>query len=201
MRTIIRFVLGAIAAVNLSFIWTVGQTGLSQTNKNLCELWASMRKAVPESLPGLPEYQNCEFERLLVYGALAASAAIISWFAIEVLLWALKRRRKASQQDTELRIGMTMRELQAQHEQASALREHTEELRRQREAEQRAVPLIAQRPRLKCSFSMHDTGCIKPNTPYNEVLLAMSRAVLKFARQASLFEQATRPWLAVQDLG
>jgi integrase/recombinase XerD len=30
---------------------------------------------------------------------------------------------------------------------------------------------------------------------------AMSRAVLKFARQASLFEQATRPWLAVQDLG
>ena len=29
----------------------------------------------------------------------------------------------------------------------------------------------------------------------------MSRAVLKFARQASLFEQATRPWLAVQDRG
>jgi type IV secretion system protein VirD4 len=29
----------------------------------------------------------------------------------------------------------------------------------------------------------------------------MSRAVLKFARQASLFEQATRPWLAVQYLG
>ena len=34
-----------------------------------------------------------------------------------------------------------------------------------------------------------------------EKLRAMSRAVLKFARQASLFEQATRPWLAVQDLG
>ena len=31
--------------------------------------------------------------------------------------------------------------------------------------------------------------------------MAMSRAVLKFVRQASLFEQATRPWLAVQDLG
>ena len=29
----------------------------------------------------------------------------------------------------------------------------------------------------------------------------MSRAVLKFARQASLSEQATRPWLAVQDWG
>jgi hypothetical protein len=31
--------------------------------------------------------------------------------------------------------------------------------------------------------------------------LAMSRAVLKFVWQASLFEQATRPWLAVQYLG
>jgi hypothetical protein len=30
---------------------------------------------------------------------------------------------------------------------------------------------------------------------------AMSRAVLKFARQASLSEQATRPWRAVQDRG
>ena len=30
---------------------------------------------------------------------------------------------------------------------------------------------------------------------------AMSRAVLKFAQQASLFEQATRPWLAFQYLG
>ena len=45
------------------------------------------------------------------------------------------------------------------------------------------------------------TSAASPRSVVMRGRLAMSRAVLKFVRQASLFEQATRPWLAVQDLG
>jgi hypothetical protein len=42
MFIIVRLVFAAAVAVSLGFVWTVGQSGLTQVNRNLCELWASL---------------------------------------------------------------------------------------------------------------------------------------------------------------
>lgn len=55
----VRLVILAALAVTGGFIAMVGSTGLTQTNKNLCELW--------RALPVLPAYEKCEFQELLVY--------------------------------------------------------------------------------------------------------------------------------------
>jgi hypothetical protein len=81
MLIFVRVSLAVAAAVSLGFAWTVGQTGLKQVNRNLCELW--------ESLP-LPHYERCEFQYTLVALWLIVAAAIVLWVGIEIYL-----RRKA----------------------------------------------------------------------------------------------------------
>jgi hypothetical protein len=80
MRAFIRISFGAALAVSLGFIWTVGQSGLAQTNQHLCELWAK--------LP-LPPYHSCEFQYVLVYIWGAAAFIGILWIIIEII-WARK---------------------------------------------------------------------------------------------------------------
>ena len=72
-RAVQAAVLAAVA-VSGGFTWTVGQSGLTQTNKNLCELWAS--------LP-LPSYERCEFQNVLViaWGIVSLVAAV--WLIYE----------------------------------------------------------------------------------------------------------------------
>jgi hypothetical protein len=74
MRTIIRLSFAAALAVSVGFVWTVGQTGLQQTNRNLCELWAS--------LP-LPKYESCEFQNALVYVWACAALVAVIWLLLE----------------------------------------------------------------------------------------------------------------------
>jgi hypothetical protein len=85
MRTIIRIILVALATVSAGFIWTVGQAGLAQTNRNLCDLWAS--------LP-LPSYKACAFQNSLVYAALGGAAILLIWGIIEVFLLVRRAIRK-----------------------------------------------------------------------------------------------------------
>jgi hypothetical protein len=60
---------------------------------------------------------------------------------------------------------------------------------------------IEQVPDKKIFYNIGNPGIPGKDNEGNTSNAGMSRAVLKFARQASLFEQATRPWLAVQDRG
>jgi hypothetical protein len=84
MRNLVRAsVIGALA-LSGSFTWTVGQSGLLQTNRNLCELWAS--------LP-LPKYPNCEFQNVLVYLWMLIAALSVVWILYETIAW-LRRRQK-----------------------------------------------------------------------------------------------------------
>jgi hypothetical protein len=85
MRGVFRLLLATAAAVSVGFIWTVGQAGLAQTNRNLCDLWAA--------LP-LPPYKACEFQNALVYIALIAAALLLIWGAAEIVLSILRRRKK-----------------------------------------------------------------------------------------------------------
>jgi hypothetical protein len=87
MRHIARLLLATAAAVSIGFVWTVGQAGLAPTNRNLCDLWAS--------LPMLPTYKACEFQNSLVYAALFAAAVLILWGLGEII-WLIRRRRKKS---------------------------------------------------------------------------------------------------------
>ena len=86
MRTIVRVFLAALAAVSAGFIWTVGQAGLAQTNRNLCDLWGS--------LP-LPTYRACAFQNSLVYAALGAAALLLLWGIIELVLWIFRLRKRS----------------------------------------------------------------------------------------------------------
>jgi hypothetical protein len=86
MRGIFRLLLAAAAAVSAGFIWTVGQAGLAQTNRNLCDLWAS--------LP-LPTYKTCAFQNSLVYAALFAAAVLIIWGIGEAIFWFRKSRKRS----------------------------------------------------------------------------------------------------------
>jgi hypothetical protein len=72
MRWLLRLSILAACTVSAGFVWTVGQSGLAETNRHLCELWAS--------LP-LLEYQNCQFQYLLVY--------LWAFVAILATLWVL----------------------------------------------------------------------------------------------------------------
>lgn len=77
MLILVRLGLAVAAAMSLGYAWTVGQTGLKQTNRNLCELWAS--------LP-LPRYERCEFHYVLVVLWLFVAVVIVLWICIEVFL-------------------------------------------------------------------------------------------------------------------
>jgi hypothetical protein len=83
MFTIVRPLVGAAAVVTLGFTWTVGQSGLAQTNRHLCELW--------RSLP-LPNYQACEFQYALVVLWVVAAVAAAIWLAREIWLAVRKFR-------------------------------------------------------------------------------------------------------------
>lgn len=56
LRNLVRLTVAVAVAVTTGFTWTVGQSGLRQTNSNLCDLW--------KSLP-LPSYPSCEFQYVL----------------------------------------------------------------------------------------------------------------------------------------
>jgi hypothetical protein len=73
MLVLVRLCFAAAVAVTLGFAWTVGQNGLKQTNRNLCELWAN--------LP-LPEYKGCEFQNVLVIFWMVAAAAGTIWIIV-----------------------------------------------------------------------------------------------------------------------
>ncbi len=83
MLVFVRLCFAAAVAVTLGFAWTVGQNGLNQTNRNLCELW--------ENLP-LPRYRACEFQNVLVIFWMVAALACAVWITIE--LYRLIRRSK-----------------------------------------------------------------------------------------------------------
>jgi hypothetical protein len=76
MFGIVRVSVAAALAVTLGFAWTVGQSGLAQTNTNLCELWHSFQF--------LPRYDSCEFQYVLV--GLWSLAAIVGfvWLLFEL---------------------------------------------------------------------------------------------------------------------
>ncbi len=57
MATYLRVLFGGLLAVTLGFTWTVGQSGLEQTNRNLCDLWRSVAPL---------RYESCEFQYVLV---------------------------------------------------------------------------------------------------------------------------------------
>lgn len=63
------------AALTMGFASTVGQSGLQQTNANLCELWRSF---------SLPVSRTCEFQYLLpiVWGV--AVCVVLSWALVEL---------------------------------------------------------------------------------------------------------------------
>ena len=74
----------AAATVTAGFTWTVGQSGLKQTNSNLCELW--------NSLP-LPAYPSCEFQYVLPVIWIVVFGAFVVWACVE--LFRLVRRLMA----------------------------------------------------------------------------------------------------------
>src|SRR6478752_4065308 len=83
---LVRFVIAAAVAVTTGFTWTVGQSGLHQTNTNLCDLW--------KSLP-LPAYPSCEFQFILpIIWGFAFCLAVV-WACIELfrLIQRLTARR------------------------------------------------------------------------------------------------------------
>jgi flagellar biosynthesis chaperone FliJ len=82
-RAILRLTTAAAIAVSLGFVWTVGQSGLQQTNRNLCELWAS--------LP-LWRYEQCEFQNILVLLWLAAAITAAMYLLIEAFQLSFVRR-------------------------------------------------------------------------------------------------------------
>ena len=77
-RNLIRLLWVAVIAVSLGFVWTVGQSGLKQTNANLCELW----RALP-----LPNYASCEFQQALIYIWLDASVLGVLYLLFEFYRW------------------------------------------------------------------------------------------------------------------
>lgn len=81
MYAFVRIALVAALAMSGGFTWTVGQSGLKQTNTNLCELWAS--------LP-LPSYSGCEFQ----YGLVLAWAAVFALTILWVLIIIYRAARK-----------------------------------------------------------------------------------------------------------
>jgi len=78
----------AVIAVSVGFVWTVAQTGLKQTNTNLCELW--------RSLP-LPPYQTCEFQEALVYIWLAAAPLGAIYIFFELYRWVNTFKNRSTQ--------------------------------------------------------------------------------------------------------
>jgi hypothetical protein len=81
MRNFVRLSIAAALAVSLGFVWTVGQSGLQQTNRNLCELWSS--------LP-LPAYKSCEFQNVLVNAWLGLAVLGAVWITVE--LWTAREK-------------------------------------------------------------------------------------------------------------
>jgi hypothetical protein len=87
-QNFIRLLWVAVIAMSVGFVWTVGQTGLKQTNANLCELW--------RSLP-LPPYQTCEFQEALVYIWLAAALVGAIYIFFEVYRWVYTLENRSAQ--------------------------------------------------------------------------------------------------------
>ena len=96
MRNLVRASMLAAIALSGGFTWTVGQSGLSATNRNLCELWAS--------LP-IPAYPKCEFQNFLVYVWMAVAAMSVIWIGYEVICWF---RRRSARRATETPITATL---------------------------------------------------------------------------------------------
>ncbi len=83
MWILVRLSVAAALAVSAGFAWTVGQSGLQQANRNLCDLWAS--------LP-LPPYKSCEFQNALVYSWLAVAIIAVVWLLVEFFRITIVRR-------------------------------------------------------------------------------------------------------------
>jgi hypothetical protein len=85
-QNLVGILWAAVIAVTGGFVWTVGQTGLTQTNNNLCELW----RALP-----LPKYRACEFQQFLVYLWLIAAFLGAIYILFEVYSFIGSRQRSA----------------------------------------------------------------------------------------------------------
>jgi hypothetical protein len=80
MRWMLR-ALSALCVVTFGYVWTVGQTGLDTTNKNLCELWNAI---------WLQPWLNCNFHThiLVLWGAFALVSAL--FLLTELARWLLR---------------------------------------------------------------------------------------------------------------
>jgi hypothetical protein len=86
-QNLIRLLWVVVVAVTGGFVWTVGQTGLKQTNNNLCELW--------RSLP-LPDYRTCEFQQALVFIWLLAAVLGTIYIFFELYVWIGHFRKRSA---------------------------------------------------------------------------------------------------------
>jgi hypothetical protein len=77
MRGIVS-IFSAMMVLTLGYSWTVGQSSLLQTNKNLCELWNAV-SPVP--------YSSCEFHYVLVGGWTVAAVIVTIILATRSALW------------------------------------------------------------------------------------------------------------------
>lgn len=86
LRPFLRPAATGLAALSVGYTWTVGQSGLASTNRNLCDLWQSL---------GFWKYDACEFQYwlLVLWALLSIAAAIYLLSEVFRFILAVKLRR------------------------------------------------------------------------------------------------------------
>jgi hypothetical protein len=85
MRWAFRIVSG-LFVVTSAYVWTVGQTGLDATNKNLCELWAKVSHQTLSS---------CELHEWVLTIWIGGFFAAVGFLIFDLIRWLRSRAQKA----------------------------------------------------------------------------------------------------------